>query len=354
MTQDSPTSSGTPPRALASDFLRWTRPLAALAVVAMLLARAVLPALLGSAVGLGSVIRVLQEVSNLVSVLAALCAAILAVLEVLLLQRQRAGMVLQIAAVAVTGCVLMLGLVGVVTRVPATGKAVIGVASAALAVLVAWDAMRVPFARMAGAALGAVGVGALLRLGAVALVPLTREAVSAGATPPLLGPGVPRLVATLAFALEVIALLFTFAWLGARSKKLTSPVTITVLVVAFLITSQALVAPTEGEGLTLITLRRAVEQLLTRPQPFGPRAALAFVAVVAPIAALAALLVRSPVPALGAVIALAMVARGATEMPMGALAMVLAAATLALASRDQRGLWAGLTKEAAAREPDTA
>jgi hypothetical protein len=321
--------------------------LAALAVVAMLLARAVVPAILGSAVGLGGVIRVMQDGSNILSVLTALCGAILVVAEVLALQRERAGVVLQIAAVAVTGCVLMLGLAGAVTRLPPAPKAIIGVASAGLALFVAWDSMRVPFARVTAAVLGAVGLGALLRLAAVALAPLTREAVSAGAAAPLLGPAVPRAVATFAFALEIISLLFAFAWLAGRSRRLTTPATIAVLVIAFLLTSQALVAPVDGEGLALVTLRRAVEQLLTRPQPFGPRGALVFVAIIGPLLALAALLVRSPLPALGASIALAMVARGATEMPLGALSLVLAAATLSLAARDQRGLWVGLSKEPA-------
>ncbi|MEJ7735492.1 MAG: hypothetical protein WKG00_40685 [Polyangiaceae bacterium] len=261
-------------------------------------------------------------------------------------------MVLQIAAVAVTGCVLMLGLAGAVARLPPTPKAIIGVASAGLALLVAWDSRRVPFARLAAAVLGAVGLGALLRLAAVALVPLTREAVSAGAPTPLLGAAVPRAVATFAFALELLSLLFAFAWLAGRSRKLTTPATVAVLVIGFLLTSQALATPVDGEGLALVTLRRAVEQLLTRPQPFGPRAALAFVAVIGPLVALAALFIKSPLPALGASIALAMVARGATEMPLGALSLVLAAATLALASRDERGLWVGLTKDGPVHEAD--
>ena len=44
-------------------------------------------------------------------------------------------------------------------------------------------------------------------------------------------------------------------------------------------------------------------------------------------------------------LALALVARGSPDMPLGALVLVVASMSVALAAKDDRGLWAAISAE---------
>jgi hypothetical protein len=62
----------------------------------------------------------------------------------------------------------------------------------------------------------------------------------------------------------------------------------------------------------------------------------------APLLGVAAVFTRGQMPAVIGALALALVARPATDVPLSALALTLAALTTPLAARDDRGMWAVL------------
>jgi hypothetical protein len=62
----------------------------------------------------------------------------------------------------------------------------------------------------------------------------------------------------------------------------------------------------------------------------------------APLLGAAALTARGQMPAIAGSLALALVARPATDIPLSALALVLAALSAPLAAKDDRGMWAVL------------
>jgi len=266
---------------------------------------------------------------------------------VLVLLRTRVPLHLQIMGVATAAVVLLVGLTAAVIRLPTAPAAVIGLGAAVLALLVSIDAVRSPFGRHAAALLGAVSVGCLLRLTAVLVA-------SVGWSRPLLAVTVPRVLATGAFVLEALAIGLGLAWIAARSRKVTTPATFVVLVIAFLLTRQVIVAPAETTAVATVLLRGGVERLLVRPEPFVPRLALVFAAVLAPLTATAVLFARGQVPALSGAIALALLVRSTAEMPMGAIVLLIASLTVLLAARDERGFWAAMVANPppAARDHD--
>jgi hypothetical protein len=65
----------------------------------------------------------------------------------------------------------------------------------------------------------------------------------------------------------------------------------------------------------------------------------------APCLGAAALVARSQMPTLTGALALALIARPSTDVPLAAMALVLAALSAPLAACDDRGMWAALMAE---------
>jgi hypothetical protein len=313
--------------------LALVRPLAALAIAAMLTGRAFGPAALGSGTGLGRLLWGLEFSGNLLSQMLAILATVFAVAEVLVLLRTRVPLYLQIMGVTTSAIVLLVGLTAAVIRLPTAPAALIGLGAAVLALLVAIDAARSPFGRHAAMVLGAVSIASLLRLAAVLVSSLGSSRAALAVT-------TPRALATGAFVLEALAIGLGLAWVASRSRRITTPATFVVLIIAFLLTRLVIVSPLETTSAGTVLLRGGVERLLVRPDPFLPRTAVVFAAVLAPLTASAALFARGQVPALSGAIALALLVRSTAEMPMGAITLVIASLTVALAARDERGFWA--------------
>jgi len=257
--------------------------------------------------------------------------------------------------------VIIVGISASATRVPAFSSAVVGVGAALLAVIAAWDVRRVPIARAFALALGLVGVAALVRMGSIGLAVMAGERASAQLA------GVARVAATGSFVLDASVLIIAMAILAAGSRKLTSPLTAVSLFLALVATRYALAGTADDAGTASLLLRRAAERLLTRPDPFGPVGLRVFVAALSVFIAIGALLARGRIPAFMGALSLLLVARGSPDMPLGALLLVVASLSLALASKDERGVWAALTSiqirsrsggasgeaEGAPRAPDT-
>ncbi|WP_437960050.1 hypothetical protein WME76_10675 [Sorangium sp. So ce119] len=334
------------------------RPLAVLALLAMVLGRMLAPAMVGLAVGIERTAHAVELAGAGASQLFAIGAIVTAMALISAVVRSRVPYALRIAAIVAGSFVILVVLHATVQRVPDLSAALIGVSAAILALGSAWEALRVPFMRPVAAALGLVGASALVRLTGVLLAVWANERGSkalAGAT---------SSVATAAFALDALAVLTATVALGARrdarsrdaeqprpGPRLVSPLSLAALASALLATRAALAGAAEDASIVETLFRRALDRLLTRPAPVVPLSMQLFAAALSVVVVALALIAPPRLPALGGALALLLVARSAPEVPLGALSLVIAALCVALASRDERGFWAAMLATERERAP---
>jgi hypothetical protein len=332
-----PTRGGIP-------ILRLVPPFAGLAIVASLLGRAIGPSMEGLAVGLGRIIGAVQLAGGVLSQVLAVAAIVLAMGEILVVSRSRVPATVRLGSIGLGGAVVLVCFLASPRResLPDALVVLMSLSSIAFAILAGVSALKASFSRAAGLILILVGAGSLLRLIAVAIASQSRAAgggrlvVVAGA------------VSTVGFLAGVVAVAIAAAWIASRSRKLASPGTLVPLALALFLTQRARFADGDDAGAFSVLVHRAVERLIARPLPLLPAAFQIFVAVLAPLLAIAAIASRpargagaaalAP-PAIGAAIALALLMRDAADMPLGALALVIASLTVALAAHDERAVW---------------
>jgi hypothetical protein len=216
--------------------------------------------------------------------------------------------------------------------------AALGLSASGLALLAAILARRVPFAGLPALVLGLVGAGSLLRVGGVVVV------LAAGGAPAARSYAT-GWVAILAFACDALAVAASVAWVAARSKRVTSPTTIILLALALICTRQALRASQADDGqIANLLLWGASQRLMSSPAASVPLAFRVFVAFLAPMTAVACLTGRSALPSLAAIVALALAAHGAVEMPPCAWMLILAALAITIVSHDPRSVWDALAR----------
>ncbi|WP_437602724.1 hypothetical protein WMF28_14010 [Sorangium sp. So ce590] len=327
--------------------LRLIRPLAVLALLAMLLGRMLAPAMVGLAVGIERAAHAVELAGAGASQLFAIGAIVVAMALIGAVVRSRVPYALRIAAIVAGSFVILVVLHATAGRVPDLFAALIGVSAAILALGSAWEALRVPFMRPVAAALGLVGASALVRLTGVLLAVVANDRGSkalASAT---------SSVATAAFALDALAVLVATVALGARREarprdaeqprpRLVSPLSLAALASSLLVTRAALAGAADDASMLEALIRRALDRLLTRPAPVVPLSMQLFAAALSVVVVALALIAPPRLPVLGGALALLLVARSAPEVPLNALSLVIAALCVALAARDERGFWAAV------------
>ncbi|WP_437802079.1 hypothetical protein [Sorangium sp. So ce693] len=339
-------AAGRPPLA-GLPVLALIRPLAVLALLAMILGRMLAPAMVGLAVGIERAVHTIELAGAGASQLFAIGAIVVAMALISAVVRSRVPYALRIGTIVAGSFVILVVLHATVQRVPDLSAALIGVSAAILALGSAWEALRVPFVRPVAAALGLVGASALVRLAGVLLAVWANDRGSkalAGAT---------SSVATAAFALDALAVLTATVALGAGREarpreaepprpRLVSPLSLVALASALLATRAALAGAADDASMVEALFRRALDRLLTRPAPVVPLSIQLFVAALSVVIVALALVAPPRLPALGGALALLLVAGSAPEVPLGALSLVIAALCVALAARDERGFWAAV------------
>jgi len=309
--------------------------LAIAALIAVGLGRVVGPSLRSVGVGMDVWVRVLGRAGDVASQVFAFAAMVLAIVSVLAVSRTRLPIGLRIAALTLGGFAVLPTVWALHEQVPELSAGLVAASASILALCAVPTALRAPYARAAGMVIGLVALGSLVRL---ASVWLAFDAVGARA---YLGP-IARGVATAGFLCDGAAIAVAIAWIGSRSGRLTSPPTLVAFVVALILTRLALGGKGGDAGPVELFAWRAAARLMSRPEAAVPLALSIFVAFLAPLCAAAALLARGVLAPLGASIALALIARGAVEMPPCALMLLVGALGAALTARDGRGLWAAL------------
>ncbi len=332
-----PTRAGIP-------ILRLVPPFAALAIVASLVGRAIGPSMEGLAVGLGRLIEAVKLSGGVLSQVLAVAAIVLAMGEILVVSRSRVPAVVRLGSIGLGGAVVLVCFLASPRResLPDALVLLMSVSAIAFAFLAGASALKASFSRAAGLILLLVGASSLLRL--IALGIASQARASAGGR---LGV-VAGAVATAGFVAGVVALAIAAAWIASRSRKLASAGTLVPLAIALLLTQRASGADGDDAGAFSVLVHRIVERLILRPLPLVPVGFQIFVALLAPLLAIAALASRpargasaaalAP-PSIGAAVALALLMRDAADMPLGALALVIASLTVAIAAHDERAVW---------------
>ncbi len=324
---------------------RYVQQVALLGVMAVLFGRSLAPALRGAREGLDRVIGYADLAGGLTSYLFAFIGLSAVIVEIMLTFREkRFSVVYRVAATALG--LTVVSLVAPAFREPLPERASIGaaLASALVALCASYEAMTVARTRALGVLLVTAGTAALLHLCATVL------AWHAGEHALYRAAAVARLLATGSVLFDTIALLTGFAWLTTRTSQTTVwGARVALFVACVLAWGAARGGPHNGSPLWQIVTYRAVERLLAPPPPYVWVPYRYVLETCAPLLGIVAVFARGQMPAVIGALALALIARPTTDVPLSALALTLAALSTPLAARDDRGMWAVLMANSSER-----
>jgi hypothetical protein len=326
---------------------QFVRQVAVVGAVAFVMGRAVAPALRGAREGLDTVIAYTDLVGSFTSYLFAFGGMSAVILELMLTSREkRLGAFYRVAALVVGVCVISLVAPAFREPLPERANIVAAVTSGVLALMASREAIAVPRTRALGVLLVAAGAAALLRLSASLVAWHAGERA-------LYGLAVfARVIATSSVFFDTLTLLIAFAWLATRPQKTT------VWAARFALFAGCLLAAGAARGggresspLWELVTYRAVDRLLPLPAAYVWLPYRFVLETCAPLLAFAAVTARGQMPAIAASMALVLLARPSTDVPLSALALTLAALSTPLAARDDRGMWAVLMAHSHPPEP---
>ena len=255
------------------------------------------------------------------------------------LRERRLSLAYRTIAMSLGMLVLLLVVPALAQNLSERANVVLAGASALLGLLAAREALMVPRTRALGAMLASASAAALLHVSAVMVAWYAgnqaryRLAVSA------------RGMATASVIFDTLAMLVALAWLATRNKGRTGWATRGALLVACVVAWGAGRGAIDGAPIWEVVARRGIDRLLGPPAPYLWQPYLYLLEAMAPFLALVAVGVRRQIPAVTASFALILIARPSTDVPLSALAFVLAALAAPLAAHDDRGMWAVLLTE---------
>jgi len=323
--------------------LTFIRLVAIFAVVVVLVGRAFGSSLRGLAVGLGKHAERFEFLGAILSQGFLILGTIVSLGLVLAILRAPVSAFVRLATVICGGLVTLATLLSMATRMPGGTLVISAGLTCALALVAAWDTMRVPFARAASIILGGIALGGVTRVFAIAL--LTRDQVPSGYRV------MAQTASTVGLVLDGLAMAVAVGFVSSRNRKPSSPATIIALGAALVATRLALGGAAEDAGNVSVLFDRAARALIARPEPLTSQAVTTFFAFAAPALAIAVLATPTLTPALSGAIALALLAHGAPDVPLCGLMMTIASVATILAARDHRGIWAVIKRDEVAGAP---
>ena len=296
--------------------------LAAVGFLASWLGRGIAPALPGSTTGIERFIVLTSSVTNMLSQLAAAGAvAFVLRLSGTLLVERRLGIAFRTIALPAATAVAALTVAAAHDGLDAEMQGVLAVACL-MSVLVS-----IPFGllsrgtRALGLLLVLAALASLLHFSALALAIRAGEAASAAAY------DFARGVATVGFVMDVALLAFSVVWLGeARGTRIATLGAASVLF-GFTLTLLAREGLEPDASAGLVVVARTLDEMSRPPAPFVPAALRYVLEGALGLCAVLCLIDRRRY-AFGAVFALALIGRGAVDVPLSAL--LLCAGSLSL------------------------
>jgi len=311
---------------------------AAVGIVASVVGRAVAPALRGAGEGIDRLITYTSLVGSFATYLFAFTGLVVLVLELAVTFREKRFAIAYRAAAAVaSACVVALVVFAFRAPLPERASVLSALVSGGLALFASKEALVVRRTRALGVILAAAAIAALLHLSAS----LLGWYAGARAIFQLITAG--RVLATLSVVFDAVALLTAFSWLTTRRQPATPWIARGALLLGFVLAWGALRGAREGAPLWQLVASRALDRLVpSPPAPLIWPMMRALLEAWAPLLGAAALLARGQMPAIAGSLALALIARPATDIPLSAMALALAALSAPLAARDDHGMWATL------------
>jgi hypothetical protein len=301
---------------------------ASLAALAALLSRAVEPALPGVWVGVDHVITAVKLVSAISSQLFAVSSSAVMIGLVLATVRSRLPPHLRAFSVCAGVLVVLAVLIASAVRLPNPSRLVLAFTAAALSLMAAKSSARFLNLRAAALLLAVMSVASLVRIIAIVFAGYA----NAGAPDAILLAA--RVAATVGSAVEALGVLVAVAWLvlkSPRTGKRPEPrwqllaVTLVLGLAGTFVVHLGL-DPESSGGALLVA--RAVRRLLLLPEPYLPLMLRVVVEVLLWLVVLLTLVLTPRSRLMSAVVALALVARGTPDIPLCAMAMVLASLAL--------------------------
>lgn len=329
-----PPSEGRPSHAPARLFGRARRwvlgAVVLLFFVALVSGRIVVPALLGWRSGLEGWIARSDHAAALLAQLAVVGGCLMAIqLLIATLVESNLSVAFRLVAAPTTAGVVTLVMASATRELPMLLVLGLAMLSSFMALFASVPAVLEKHTRAAGMVVGLAGLTALISVTARALAvwasheALTRLFRAA------------QILATVAFCLDLVMLVIAIAWLAAARKKLSAAVWVPValLGIGLAAMSQYSSPPTDG---LLGLAHKAVHGFLRHPYPLVPQVLHFALGVTLLFAVPATLLQRGDRPYARGAIALALLARTGTDIPVLALALLLGSLLAALAAARER------------------
>lgn len=342
-TSERPSSSGGKGWLFAP--LEWVRPLAALAVVATLVGRALSPALRGSLTGVDALVERTQDLGAVLShMLLFTSVALLLGTALVTLRVTRLPLAYRLIATALAGVVLGLSAPASSAKLSPELSGLLSLATVLMALLGSTQALLSPHTRAIGAMLGTMSLAALTRQVAWML------AILGGERALLKLSYAARSIAMVAFGLQVLAISIGTLWLVSRRQRgLNIGLALSLLAARFV---SLFVEGIDAMGVApwKQILGSAALRLLAPPVLLMPTRVRVMAEVFALAMAGLALLTTKQSPVVLGIFSLVLVAGMDTDIPLCALCMAVASLSAALAAHDPRAtFWALLTD----RRPDS-
>jgi hypothetical protein len=292
---------------------------AALALVASSIGRSISPALFGAATGLASWIDRTEHVASILSQVVAAGGVAFALRSVVTTFTHTS------LGIGYRMLVIPAGTAASILTMAATGRALepelgcaLTIAALATAAASAAVAMLSPATRALGFALALSALAGAFDLGGIRLYESAVENASPGAYK------VAGVLVTVGFAFEVLLVSLAFGWLAQRrgGRALLLTFLSFVLVMVWGLALRGALRP--GASAWQVIVARAVTSWLRTPAPLVPPAARLMLEAATTVATFGALGASRRTP-LAALLALCLLARGATDIPLPALLLLVAA-----------------------------
>ncbi len=300
---------------------------AGLAVVAKVFGVVIAPGMRGAAPA--AVVERAQVFSAMLGyVLTGLFVALIGVASFELAKTHKLSPSARFPVVALSGLVVALASPAVVDRLPRGIAAALVVFTSIITTLAGGAAVRATRTRAVGVVLMLLSFTSLLRLAA------WETATAAGESASLSLFHVAQGIATFGVVVHATALLLAGAWLGSRSGWRARILANVAIVLAFVMTWIAGRQSDTPSSVELV-LRSSLGAAAGVPSPFGLGPVAVFLLPASLFLALVALVQRGRGPVVLATTALALVAYGSFDVPLHALAAVVAAEWAMLARADE-------------------
>jgi hypothetical protein len=294
--------------------------------VALISGRALEPALLGWRTGIEQWIDRCNVAAAYLGQLAVVSGGLLAVqLLIGILVESNLSMAYRLVAAPITAGIITLVMAASARDLPVLLLLALAILSGLMALLSSVPAVIVNHGRAAGLVLAIAGWNALLAVTARALAVWASDRALTSWF------HAARVIATVSLVLDVIALAIAGFWLSERRWRIPALVGPVVLGGAVGLAAAAVRGTGAPEGWTVLA-SKAVTALVRHPWPLVPAGVGFAVELALVLMSLAMLVARRDQPYARSAIALALLARAGTDIPVLALALLLAALMGALAA----------------------